>query len=361
MRSAARAPRARRAPRSSDTRRTRCRRASGTEIARRNPSPADERQRPPAAPERLEKERPHRQRVEREPEEPRLRRDGHRRRVRRRLLRILALSFTRSAYARLNPPTPTPVSGWWTAMRIPFATSSAAARRVVQAVRRVVCGDFRTCGCATEMPASTATASTTATSACQRQATNAAPTTTTRSAAKLDCEYEIRRPSHVPRVPPQREATSGATGRGRSARSTGSSRARGSARTPTKRKNTEFTRKKRRVRVRVDHLRVLEDVPRLVLVEADDRERECHHGAPDSARTAEPAPRQPGEREREQGERDVEGEQLGSRLRSRPCSTRARNWSSRRTPRAATTRGGARARFRHLRRVATRRGSSHRG
>src|SRR5438105_412954 len=47
------------------------------------------------------------------------------------------------------------------------------------------------------MPAITAAASTTATSARQRHARNEAPRTTTRSAAKLDCEKEINRPSHT--------------------------------------------------------------------------------------------------------------------------------------------------------------------
>ena len=47
------------------------------------------------------------------------------------------------------------------------------------------------------MPASTATASTTATNARQRQATNARPITTTSRAAKLDCENEMSKPNQV--------------------------------------------------------------------------------------------------------------------------------------------------------------------
>src|SRR6266571_5196929 len=47
------------------------------------------------------------------------------------------------------------------------------------------------------MPASTAKARRTAMSDRQRQTTKAAPMTTTSSAAKLDCENEISRPSHA--------------------------------------------------------------------------------------------------------------------------------------------------------------------
>src|ERR1700730_15560228 len=47
------------------------------------------------------------------------------------------------------------------------------------------------------MPARTANASATAPSARHRPAMNAAPITTTSSAAKLDCEKEIRSPNQV--------------------------------------------------------------------------------------------------------------------------------------------------------------------
>jgi hypothetical protein len=83
-------------------------------------------------------------------------------------------------------------------MRIPFATRLALPLEASFSPWVVWCSRERLiCGWATAIPARTAKASATAMSARQRQAMNAAPTTTTRSAAKLDCENEIRRPSQV--------------------------------------------------------------------------------------------------------------------------------------------------------------------
>ena len=61
----------------------------------------------------------------------------------------LPASPSRSAYARLKPPMPTPATGWWSAIRIPLPTS--AARPLValfQARRGCARERCRTCGVA---------------------------------------------------------------------------------------------------------------------------------------------------------------------------------------------------------------------
>src|SRR5690348_3139723 len=93
------------------------------------------------------------------------------------------------------------------------------------------------------MPASTATASTTATSARHLQATKARPTTTTSRAAKLDCEKEISRPNQVTTT----AAAAASASRGRRPETTSTSE--GTIEMTRNRpytegsQNTEFTRK----------------------------------------------------------------------------------------------------------------------
>src|SRR5260370_15053410 len=93
------------------------------------------------------------------------------------------------------------------------------------------------------MPTSTAAAAATPTSARRRQATSDAPTTATISAAKLDCENEIRNPSQSTTI----AAT--ATNASRAARAATSSTRPGTIATTRNRpytdgsQNTELTRK----------------------------------------------------------------------------------------------------------------------
>ena len=163
-------------------------------------------------------------------------------------------------------------------MRIPFATRLKRPLVALLSPLDVWCWiECRSCGADTAIPASTAAAAATATSARQRQATNVAPMTPTSSAAKLDCENEMRRPSHRTTIA---ATTTGASTRTRSMNEQHDAREdRDDEEPPVHRRVPEHgvDAEERRVGVRVDHLRVLEDVTRLVLVEADDREHEPHH------------------------------------------------------------------------------------
>src|SRR5216684_7353890 len=93
------------------------------------------------------------------------------------------------------------------------------------------------------MPASTAAATATATKARHRHATNAAPTTATSRAAKLDCENEMSNPNQITAI----AAT--ATGATSGARAETSSTRPGTIATTRNRpytdgsQNTELTRK----------------------------------------------------------------------------------------------------------------------
>ena len=224
-------------------------------------------------------------------------------------------------------------------MRIPFATRLApAARRAVQARGRVVLrASAGSAAARPRCPRARRARATTAMSARQRQATKAAPTTTTSSAAKLDCENEISSPSQV--TTSAAAATSDEPQRaGRSTSRTSDGSHRDHEEPPVHRRVPEdgVDAEERRVRVRVDHLRVLEDVARLVLVEADDREPSAITVTSRVERAqAERAPRQPRDRDREQRERHVEREQLDRALAARPCSRGAKRRSTRGRRRAA--------------------------
>ena len=227
----------------------------------------------------------------------------------------LPLNLTRSAYARLNPPAPTPVSGWCTAMRIPLATRLE--RPLVTSFRPCdvwCCSDRRTCGCATEsQPARRA---------------RARPRRGRASARR-------RRPHRSRRRAAQRSSTASRRSRARAR----SRRAPGRDERPAERPaaDDEHDRRdhrehekapvhrrvpedgvhaeERRIRVRVDHLRVLEDVPRLLLVEADDRERDAPSpSARPTLPQSEAAPRSRANVSASKRERDVEGEQLDRAL-----------------------------------------------
>ena len=110
------------------------------------------------------------------------------------------LNPTRSAYARLNPPIPTPWTGWCNAILIPCVTSFA---RPLDALFRPEpdsrSSEWRMCGVPSATAAITAAATPSARAARQRQrnaATTAAPTI---SAAKLDCENEKSSPAQIAR------------------------------------------------------------------------------------------------------------------------------------------------------------------
>ena len=278
---ARRARRGRRGPTSSGPRRTRCRRASARRSRRAR---GRRRARADAAP-RLNaarKQRDEQRGEEREARKPRLGRDGHRRVMRRRLLRILALephAFSVRAFEAADADTEHGMA----------RGDADPVRDEARAGRSSRCSGRSSCGAAAnvasaaarhEMPASTATASDDRDSARQRHATNAAPITTTSSAAKLDCENEISRPSQVTTT------TAAAASDQRSDAPEGDQddrrRHRHHEEAPVHRRIPEdgVDAEERRVRIREDHLRVLEDVAGLVLVDADDREREPPSASP---------------------------------------------------------------------------------
>ena len=255
---------------------------------------------------------PTRQRVEREPDEPGLGRDRHRRRVRRGLLRILALEVHPFSVRALEPSHPDTRQRMVHGDADPVRDEArAAARRVVQPVRRVVLQRSPNLRLRDRDPGEHGER--------EHDRDERAPAPGDERRADHDDEQRGEARLRVGDQEPEPRHDERAGGDERPAERPAAEDEhdrrdhREHEEPPVHRRIPEHgvDAEEGRVRVRVDHLRVLEDVPRLVLVEADDRERERHHREHRVQRPqAEPAPRQPREREREQRERDVEREQL---------------------------------------------------
>ena len=100
-----------------------------------------------------------------------------------------------SPYECLNPPTPTPNTGFCLAILIPFETSPA--RPLVEASRpepEFFNSALRTCGLATLTARKTTATTAIAIAARRCQMTAATMSTATIKPPKLDCEYEKKRP-----------------------------------------------------------------------------------------------------------------------------------------------------------------------
>ena len=182
----------------------------------------------------------------------------------------------RSLYARRNPPTPTPITGWWIATLTPFETS--VERPLVTCDRDA---RWRTAGETTIAAITTTIPATTRSRPARRQATTPPTTIAAIRARKLDCENDGSSPAHVipsvsdDRDSPQRVAAS--EQHDDEARDD-----RDHEEAPVDRRVVEdrvdaVEPPTRRVRVVDLHLRVPEDVARLVLDDPDHREHERHH------------------------------------------------------------------------------------
>ena len=108
---------------------------------------------------------------------------------------------TRFAYARLNPPIPTPCTGWCSPILIPWVTSFA---RPLEALFRPEpdsrSSEWRMCGVPSATAAITADTMPSAMAARQRQRNAATTAVPTISAAKLDCENENSSPTQIAQI-----------------------------------------------------------------------------------------------------------------------------------------------------------------
>ena len=288
------------AARSSDPRRSRCRRASGTRIAASaSPRRARRRRRRRSSRRNAGSE----QRDERarrtapRPTSAGLRRDGHRRVVRGRRLRVLPLQVHPLSVRVLEAAHAD------TAHRMGLGDADPVRDEARPAARRAVqpgpsCGaaiECRICGCATAIPATTTAAS------ADRDERPPAPG----DRRHADDRHEQRREARLRERDEQAEPRDDAITAADASCSAHRARPRTSSTTRRHHRDDEeapvhgripehgVDAEERRVRVRVDHLRVLEHVAGLVLVEADGREDERHRRqlGVEGAR-AEPAPRQ---------------------------------------------------------------------
>ncbi len=106
----------------------------------------------------------------------------------------LPLRCVRSAYARLNPPSPTPCTGWCAAIASPFVTSLNRPPDAAFSDRSRVLGSTSATTTRTTSPAASTAA------ARQRQTYHDTTAVAAINAKKLDCENENTSPTQMPAI-----------------------------------------------------------------------------------------------------------------------------------------------------------------